>query len=105
VADEPVDEPLFAPGPAQYIYVQPDTTRVAVLERVDEDRLPVIVSPARTRCLWCSHWCWLGDQSMQLIVSGGASPMCEQCAIRLLPGNALLVDSVIDTMRDGEDGR
>jgi hypothetical protein len=94
------EEPLYPPGSSSYFYVQADVSQVACLERVDEDRKPKFVDTARTRCLWCDHWCWLGDNSMQLILSGQAAPMCFECGEKLLPGNAVQVGRVKDTTWD-----
>jgi hypothetical protein len=95
------DEPLFGPEQPKYLFVQPRLDRVACVERVVEDRRPAIRSTARTRCLWCDHWCWLGDKSTEMILSGGAAPMCHECAKELLPGNAIPIGSIKDTLWDG----
>lgn len=92
---------LLAPEQAgQFLIVDANTDRVAVVERVDEDRLPAYLSPARTRCLWCHCWCWLGDNTLKLVASGGASPMCVNCAVELLPADSQPVTHLYDTKRD-----
>lgn len=92
------DEQFFAPkNKPQYMFVTPDLSRVAIVERLDEDRLPTYLVLAHTRCLWCQHWCWLGDNSLALIASGGASPMCEDCAETELPESAQLMEVIRDS--------
>lgn len=89
-------------GSAYMFVVQPENNQVTVLERVDPDRQPAIVSTARTRCLWCNRWCWLGDQTMQLVMSGGAAPMCLECATQYLPGHAVQLAVIEDRLWDGK---
>lgn len=83
-----------------FMFISPDTNYVAVVERVDPDRLPAYVAMARTRCLWCDTWCWLGDRSFELIASGGASPICQQCAVKVIPSGTQPIEMVTDTLRD-----
>lgn len=35
---------------------------------------------ARTRCIGCKLWCWLGSETYELVNSGTAAPLCLVCA-------------------------
>lgn len=53
-------------------------TYIALLP-VQDDALPSHCIHGRTTCVACGQWCWLGDKSHDLVVSGEALPVCMPC--------------------------
>lgn len=53
----------------------------------------------RTTCVSCGHWCWLGDRTHDLVLSGGCAPMCQPCATRYLPPGVTRSSNVGDHRR------
>jgi hypothetical protein len=91
------DDLFVPPGGEKYLFVQPNMERFAVLGRVTPEEKPDFVTTARTRCLWCDYWCWLGDKTMEFILAGEAAPMCLECATDLVPGNAVAIGELENT--------
>lgn len=59
-------------------------SQVVVLARVEPGRLPDFVVHGKANCVTdCGGWCWLGAESLPLVESGTALPMCEPCAVRI----------------------
>jgi len=61
-------------------------TTVVVLDRVEPDMaMPAYCVHGRVTCIACPEWCWLGDQTYQVVMAREADPICKQCAARLIP--------------------
>jgi hypothetical protein len=76
----------------------PNDGKVIVLARVEDDPDPDFALAAKTRCMNCRKWCWLGDETLALVSAGNAAPLCLICMQELGPG-AFLVDQVTDSPR------
>lgn len=68
-----------------FMFVQPDPNVVTVVEREKDNPYPEYLTYAKTRCLRCDEWCWLGDKSLEVVSGGKAAPICRQCARELMP--------------------
>lgn len=53
---------------------------VIILERIVEGVTPDYCTHGKVTCYWCGEWCWLGDQSYDIVRSGDAASMCMECA-------------------------
>lgn len=57
---------------------------VVVLARIEPGVLPAYCTHGRATCVDCDEWVWLGDNTYDVVASGQALPLCEQCAERAL---------------------
>lgn len=80
-------------------FVRPDPNVVTVVERISDAPDPNYLRYAKTRCVKCDQWCWLGDKSAEVVSQGQAMPMCQPCAADLLPPNAIAFDILQNTTR------
>ena len=62
---------------------------VLVLERIEPGVTPDYCIHGKATCHWCNEWCWLGDQTHDLVASGEVAPICLQCATRVFPPDGL----------------
>ena len=81
------DNPFVKPTSVQLVTPQVSSGNVGVvlLERVEPGVTPEYCIHGKTPCYHCSDWCWLGDQTHDVVLSGRAVPLCMQCATELLP--------------------
>lgn len=43
---------------------------------------------ARTTCMTCDEWCWLTEETYNMVTKGGVIPICITCAsVNLRPEN------------------
>lgn len=64
--------------------VNPDGSRsIIVLDRVTEGVTPEYCVHGRVTCHRCERWCWLGDNSHDVVKSGKVTPVCMECATDL----------------------
>jgi hypothetical protein len=79
-------------------YSQPD--QWVVLDRVEPGKpKPDYCTHGRATCMGCQAWCWLGDQTHDLVSSGRAGALCRQCAIRYAPANTSVLGNAGDHRR------
>jgi hypothetical protein len=72
---------------------------VVLLDRIEPGWTPPYCTHGRATCITCDEWCWLGDKTHEVVVSGRAAPMCMQCAARLVPTDAERAGHVQDHRR------
>lgn len=77
------------PPPLSISLVYPDRSKCVVLERIEDDPEPEYPVHGRTKCFACDRWCHLGVQTLQVVESGEAAPMCRQCAEPIVTGPAI----------------
>lgn len=75
----------FFVKPTGVAFVQPKRNpdgsgSIIVLERIVDGVTPDYCIHGKVTCWWCEKWCWLGDNSHQLVSSGDVTPMCKECA-------------------------
>lgn len=75
--------------PLDLLLVHPDTSRLVVLELIEENPDPQYCVHGRTKCFGCDRWCHLGAQTIQVIKDGEAMPMCRACAAPIIDGQPL----------------
>lgn len=60
---------------------------VVILELVEPGIEPDYCTHGKVTCYRCDEWCWLGDQTFELVRSGKATGICMPCALKLeVPG-------------------
>ncbi len=75
---------------------------VVVLARIADDPTPEHCIHGRVECVRCHEWCWLGDQTLTVVTSGEALPLCHQCAVQVIPPDQRAYKTVAD--RPAADG-
>jgi hypothetical protein len=91
-------------GFMSFMFVQPDPNVITVVERVSENPHPEYLPYAKTRCLRCDEWCWLGDQSFKVVSGGKAMPVCQQCARELVPAAGFVAfDYLTNALREDHE--
>lgn len=58
---------------------------VVVIERVEPGRTPRYPVVGKSTCWKCGDWCWLGQETYELVKSGQCAGICRQCCAKLLP--------------------
>lgn len=58
---------------------------VVMLDRIEPGVTPDYCVHGKVTCHWCPEWCWLGDNTYELVASGEAAPMCRQCGAEWIP--------------------
>ena len=54
----------------------------------------------RTVCVGgCQEWCWLGSETITVVRSGQALPLCKPCAKALVPRDTRPTRRVLDHLR------
>lgn len=71
--------------------VSANSERVVVLDPI----VPGAPGPAycvhgRATCLACDNWCWLGDETARVVLSGDAAPLCGTCAQKYCEPTSLI---------------
>lgn len=71
---------------------------VVVLERIEPGQPdPPYCLHGRTACVGdCGEWLWLGSETLGVVESGEALPLCQECASKVIGPDALLVRQVRD---------
>lgn len=66
---------------------RPTPTAVIILQRIEPGQpAPPYCVHGRTVCMGeCGEWLWLGSESYDVVRSREAVPMCQFCAVHLLP--------------------
>lgn len=86
-----------------YPKVSPDgRSKVIVLDPVSPLGLPPpYCVHGKTNCYRCEDWCWLGDQSYEVVRSGEAVGLCVACANATIPNDPIAthVRNVHDHLR------
>lgn len=72
---------------------------VVIVERIEPGATPAYCVHGKVSCYWCDEWCWLGDKTYELVVSGDAAPMCRECGSALIPQDMTAVENVKDHRR------
>jgi hypothetical protein len=86
------------------MFVQPNPNVVTIVERVQDAPDPEYLVAARTRCVRCDLWCWLGDKSMEIVMAGQATPLCQNCAREVTPGGLVPFDYLTNALKEGGQG-
>ncbi len=68
----------------QYEVENPNQRRAVILERESSVAKPRYRVVAKTQCVNCQQWCWLGFQTFKFIDSGEGMPICAECSTGLL---------------------
>ncbi len=76
--------------PLSMKFVQPDRRKLVVLGRIADDPEPDYCVHGRTRCYECDAWCHLGSETIKVVESGEAMPMCTHCATGLIKPDGLI---------------
>ena len=53
---------------------------IVLLDRVEPGVTPEYCIHGKTSCVMCGEWCWLGDKTHDLLVTGQAAGICIPCA-------------------------
>lgn len=62
------------------------TMPAVILDVVEPGVTPPYCTHGRASCMGgCGNWLWLGDQTHKLVERGDYLPVCQPCAIRLIP--------------------
>lgn len=59
--------------------VWPTPGRIVVVERRQPNAVPEYIVHGETQCRGCDHWCWLGSETMKLVLKG-LQAVCVECA-------------------------
>lgn len=62
------------------IFVKPDRDKVITLDPIQLVPEPEYAIYGKTQCFSCNGWCWLGEQTIKVVESGQATPLCMPCA-------------------------
>lgn len=82
---------LDAQPPFHMKFVHPDRSKCVVLERIADDPEPTAYYVVgRTRCFQCDAWCHLGPETIKVVESGEAMPMCLHCATGVIKPEGLI---------------
>ena len=76
----------------------PGVGAVVVLQRIEPgEPAPPYCVHGRTTCVGgCGEWLWLGSATLEVVTSGEALPLCQECASALIGPQASLVRRVRD---------
>lgn len=82
------ENPFVKPSsPPPFQFIQPKPTgegwTIVVLERVVEGETPAHCVHGKVTCHRCDRFCWLGDKSYEMVITGEVVGMCMECAIEL----------------------
>ncbi len=59
---------------------------VVILDVIEPGVTPPYCTHGRTSCVGgCGEWLWLGHRTYDLVKSRAALPLCQPCAVRLIP--------------------
>lgn len=72
---------------------------VVVLEVVEPGKLPDHCIHGKATCIACPEWVWLGHETVKLVQSGEALPLCRPCAIKHIPPDSPRLGRVADHRR------
>lgn len=70
-----------------------------VLELVKQDVVPPYCIHGYASCVQCHLPVWLGHETVQVVQSGEAVPICQQCANSDIPPESVLERQVHDHLR------
>lgn len=62
------------------LIVKGEFDRAVVLDRIERGKTPSYYVHGQTTCMGCGDWCWLGDQTYQMVTANRYAPFCRQCA-------------------------
>lgn len=85
---------FMAKPPLTIKFVKTDRRKAVILERTTKP--PAFMVWGRTRCMHCDHWCHLGGETLKVVESGEASPMCDVCAFGIVKPPEGFIKNVID---------
>lgn len=74
-----------------------DPNRAIIVERCADDADPDYCVHGKTQCDKCREWCWLGDNSFEMVCAGKATPLCVVCATEL---NAITPTTYLGVVHD-----
>lgn len=81
----------------QLLVRHPDTTRCIIVQRVSSVPAPTYRTFAKTRCLLCQQWCWLGVESFRFVNTEQGIPCCVECgAERDITTSATMIGVIED---------
>lgn len=63
--------------------VDPLPGRIVIVERREAGRTPDYRVHGETQCRSCGQWCWLGSETMKLVLAG-VQALCLECSTGLL---------------------
>lgn len=72
---------------------------IIILERVEPGVTPEYCVHGQTTCYGCDDWCWLGDRSYEVVQSGEAAGLCQECALKMIPPGTRPAHNVEDHRR------
>jgi hypothetical protein len=72
---------------------------VVVLDRIEPGQEPPYCAHGRATCVACPEWVWLGNKTVEAVLSGEVDPICLPCAIRLFPKGATALGQIDDHRR------
>jgi hypothetical protein len=62
------------------------TSTVVVLDRIVTGWVPPYCTHGRATCVGdCGEWVWLGHATWEAVVQREVLPLCQPCALRLIP--------------------
>lgn len=75
------------PGAQLSTYPRPASGQhaVVVLERVVANETPEYCTHGYASCINCEELCWLGDETVKVVTSQQAYPICVECATAVFP--------------------
>lgn len=65
---------------------------VVVVEAIDPGADVPEDAYARTTCMTCDEWCWLTEETYNMVANSGVVPICTTCgAVKLRPEDEIKV--------------
>lgn len=77
------------------------TYNFVIVDRIEPgDPEPAYCVHGRTVCVGgCNEWCWLGSETVKVVQSGEALPLCVPCSRKIIPSGTQPAKRTHDHLR------